>query len=338
MPQENGKNNKEPTLLTDVKPEATGGDHPWHNSNLETLFNGVGINALLGKRQFKEIDKVNGQMEQKTKVGSLFVSNYKNLKKEFNTTTNKFLNYSIMLLAKNNPHKQGTKDTINRTVRIKISDYQRERGLKSYDTTIRQAINDAEILFASSYKWKEKHKKKPLYITYDMRILSAKATIEHGDVFLTFTPETAEYLVYSYIMKLPRYYWKASDVASAILFKIATLKRIKLNKKNQDTENISISIINLLDAIVSIPCYDEVMKSKERHAGRRIIRPLERGLDELQKKGIYNWQYSNKNKEPLKDEQLYGEKSNAEGFIEWKTFKDLYILFTPPVKLMTKND
>ena len=101
--------------------------------------------------------------------------------------------------------------------------------------------------------------------------------------------------------------------ALSILIKLSSLYSMNYWKTNKGL----VSFENLILAASDIPTLETVAKTN-RHYFNRIVEPLEKDLDHLKDLEILkSWEYTNKNRQPLTDEQL---KS-----YDYKTFKDCYI-------------
>lgn len=101
------------------------------------------------------------------------------------------------------------------------------------------------------------------------------------------------------------------------------------NDNNKTGQNTIISVKCLLDAVPTIPRYEDVVGRNYRS---QIVIPFEKALDALQMQGILsNWEYCNAKKRPLTDEQ-------CENAATYSTFIDLYISYDIIVDDATLSD
>jgi hypothetical protein len=311
------------------------------NKHLVTI-NTPATNALHGKRTFKEKNNITNEsvFEYANGQGFLFIKDYekqtdyeKRIKK-LDSSTLKLLNYAISRFTKQNPLRQDI-NKIRKEVRFKVRDYQKLRGLKNYKETRKQLINDVNLLYDISLKGKMKARDGKRYklATFKTRILSSEIEIQNGDVVIVFTPEFAEILIKGgHLMRLPKAYFSAKPIASAICLKLYSHARINQNKKkNKRKSRQIISVTALLEAVGSIPSYQKVINSKDRHVEKRIIEPLEKGLDELSDcKAVLEWEYCNAKGNRLTKEQ-------EEELCKWGNFNKLYIKYELPHQLKEEH-
>jgi hypothetical protein len=166
-------------------------------------------------------------------------------------------------------------------------------------------------------------------------------------------------------MLLPKKYFSMLPVTSEILYKLHTHARTnKYNKKKKEEKGKRprarkifqiINVTTLLEAVGSIPSYEKVINSNDRHVQKRIIEPFEKGLDELlDRKVLVSWEYCNANGHPLTSEQLEDLNKNGNRveikskkdkyYLKWDILKKLYIrgtllirLLRQPQSLLQKN-
>lgn len=149
-----------------------------------------------------------------------------------------------------------------------------------------------------------------------MRIFDAVA-IKNGIITVNFSKGLAMLLIQSYIMQYPAALLKIDEtqgISYYIYKKMAEHYSIDNNRKKR-THNI-LSVKSLLDGCPDIPTYREVQAS-DRAYTRRIYEPFDKALEALS--GTVKFNYCNKNKEPLTDEQ----NDN----LNYDIFKDCYVYF-----------
>jgi hypothetical protein len=306
------------------------------------VFNTSATNALYGKQTFRGKTDITNESVFECAKGQvfLFIKDYEKQTKKFDSTTLKFLIYGIHLFTKQNSLVQDIKQ-IKRQVRFKVRDYQQKRGLKNYKETRKQLINDANLLYDVSLRsdnTKVRDGRKHKSAKIKIRILSSEIEIHNGDVIVSFASEFAENLVEcGHLMCVSEDCLSMKPVVFEIYSKLYTHARINQNKKKKKRKRKSyeIEIINiisikfLLEAINDIPSYEDVIK--DRHVQRRIIEPLEKGLDELlNSEYLLEWKFCNAKGKPLTREQV-------EGLNRWDNFIKIYIKYKLPPEPKKKH-
>ena len=228
----------------------------------------------------------------------------------------------------------------NFPVTFKVSDYKKTRGMKDYKEARRQLRRDVDILYRTSLKYTGKiiDGKKQRKGTVETRILTGKVEIQNGNVIAVVNGDFVEALVKQGLFWtcLPAEYYKEKDVNFAILYKLCV--HVSTNKERDKKRGFSIiSVAALLEAVGSIPSYENVKKSYSRHIEREIITPLEKALTEFQDKNYLKWQFANEKGKPLTTEQSCGlnRKGNLREikgkkdkyYFNWENFKKLYIRY-----------
>lgn len=91
----------------------------------------------------------------------------------------------------------------------------------------------------------------------------------------------------------------------------------EINRGREQAARLGVK--RLLEEVPDIPTYEEVMSST-RDVTRRIIEPVERDLDELQRLGVLkSWEYTNAKGVPLTKKQVES--------MDYETWSQLYITF-----------
>jgi hypothetical protein len=315
-----------------------------------TIFNNSVINALQGKKTLKkensimhqEIYAYGREQEYLLYIDKDNEKEYEGQIKKFGPQTFRFLCYIILLLTKQNSKAQ--MNLFYNEIRFKVRDYQKLRELRSYKSTRAQIINEANLLSRSWLEFKttviDNGKRKKL--SFKIRLIDAVGEIKNGDVIVSLSLKFVSFLIkYGYPMSLPeRCFSLKMDIAFEISWKLYSYTRINQNKRKSDKKPYF--IINtkvLLDAIGSIPQYENVVKSKNRQVGDRIVRPLINGLNELIKQHVlFYWEFCNAKGETLSGEQLEVSffcdplkknliKGSNKYYLKWSNFKCLYIKY-----------
>jgi hypothetical protein len=225
---------------------------------------------------------------------------------------------------------------------FKISDYKKIRGMKDYKEARKQLSRDVDILYRASLKYTGKiiEGQKLKIATLERRILTGKAEIQSGNVIALVNGDFVEALVKLGLFWtwLPADCYKEKPVSFEILHKLGV--HASTNEKRDKKRGFSIiSVTALLEAVGSIPSYEDVKKSYSGHVEREIITPFEKALTELQDKNYFKWQYANAKGKPLTLKQLDGLNRNGnlvkikgqkdKYYLNWENFKKLYIRYTP---------
>ncbi|GHT71579.1 hypothetical protein AGMMS49950_08460 [Endomicrobiia bacterium] len=121
-----------------------------------------------------------------------------------------------------------------------------------------------------------------------MRILSSKAETSRGEISITFTPEMAKYVINSPVMCLPWSYWQGDSRVSELMYKVATMIRIKQNKRNQNRDKIYIKIDDLCKYPVTMPGTE----NNDNYVWRLKINPLQKTCNALKKQDSFDWYYT----------------------------------------------
>ena len=300
---------------------------PLSNSQeARTLFNTPAGTALSGKKTFLSYDAVAKRAKYEIKDGTCWIESISHAKLAKNFPS-KIFHYLSSEFTKINHRGCETPKT---ELSISVRQLQKDFGYKNYDTMKRRLKEGDKIL---STFWLNHKKlvfcgKKKVNLNTQTRILESMSEIKQGVYSVKITETFAKYLVLGYLTKLPKNYFKLLDaIASEIYFKLHS--HVRINKNNNKNRNVNdkhiLSVEDILKNVQSIPCYDEVIKSNDRHAGRRIIKPFEDGLDKLEEKKLIKWEYCNQKGVEMTDTQLNTTKGQV---LKWGVVKDLYIKYS----------
>jgi len=288
---------------------------------------GKGVNAFLStnKKDITE-DFTGNRGEIQTESGvSVIFDNLKELK--LTGHAHKLLRAITMEFTSNVPFRGTTEANIGnfRIVHLSVERYMELCGITDRKEA-RKAIKEAcNALYSASLKWEEERyikepgkRTKKQKITYNMRILSAKAELERGDIIASLTPEIALYLSHSYITFYPTklFLLNTRSNPNSLHFgdKLTLHYSMNMDKPNANI----IGVLTLLKSSPNIPRYEEI--ASKGQIDQRIIEPFERDLDELKAKGVINcWHYCNTNGAELTEDQLKR--------MDYETFSGLNIYF-----------
>jgi hypothetical protein len=149
-------------------------------------------------------------------------------------------------------------------------------------------------------------------------LIAAKDTsFKKGKLSLWFTPGVVKYLL-EYCIPLPHYYQGTKPIVeSQLIYYIQNIQNTKKYHKGskQNPNEFLISTEKLLKA-TNLPSYEEVKNSPTQCPRRQIIKPFEKALNNLQKEGLYSWEYRKK-----WDKQI----SDSQDVKKWDVFRNLYI-------------
>ena len=249
--------------------------------------------------------------------------------------------YCCYLLAKNNEYR-GTGE-INPTVLVNIDEYielcepgrERENDSptkrKARKDKMRRKLNALILLLCYGGLEKvedadEKGKKKGKTLLF---FQGREFDEGKGNTLITFNPSTAELLIRSHVLKVPRAIFKLDERnpnTRPLARKLAFHYGLKRNREIGTADIISVEA--LLNACPGIPSISAV-RAKNEVTGKlrgngsfmdRIRDPLERDLEQLVEAGILEgWNYCGPKKAKLPDEELDP--------LDYETFSRLYITF-----------
>lgn len=203
-------------------------------------------------------------------------------------------------------------------IRITLDKYMELTKVKDKKEA-RKAIKEAcdrlfDIAFIVTVK-QGKEKK-----TYKGRLFQSQMIAYRGGIYemefsndflrycATTTPAAFHHGMYAINGNNYRYAWSIGE-------KLRQHYEINRGKPNANR----LSVRKLLEAVPDIPTYEEIMQTNRR-VGERIITPVERDLDELQRLGVVkSWEYSNTKGIPLTKEQIDN--------MDYGTWSQLYITF-----------
>lgn len=196
-------------------------------------------------------------------------------------------------------------------VRLPLSEYMDMRGISSVNKAREQVNRDLDVLFNASYSWMFDGKKD--YI--DKHLISEKG-IRNGVIIVKFTDFMVDVLGKSPVMSYPMVLLKKSSNRAPNAYplgrKLSEHKNMNIGKPN---ENI-VAVKTLLQVCPTIPSYEVVRTSKDsRHVTKRIIKPFEDALDDLDE--ILTWNYCHSNGQPLSKDELES--------MDWKVFSSSMI-------------
>lgn len=156
--------------------------------------------------------------------------------------------------------------------------------------------------------------------TYKGRLFQSQLTKHHGGIYemefsndflkycATTTPAAFHPGMYLIDGNKYRYAWSIGEKLRWYF---------EINRGREQAARLSVK--SLLEEVPDIPTYEEVMQTNRR-VGERIITPVERDLDELQRLGVLkSWEYTNAKGVPLTKKQVES--------MDYETWSQLYITF-----------
>ena len=200
------------------------------------------------------------------------------------------------------------------SVTITLDKYMELTGTKDKKTA-RAAIKDAcDRLYFLSYVAKVKGK------TYKGRLFSAMVETSYGGKFeMRYTPDFLRYCATTRPAAFHRGMYRINGKQNPYSWGIGEKlwQHYMMNRGKASGERLSVQ--RLLEAVPDIPRYEEVMAGN-RVVNQRIIDPVERDLEELQRLGVLkSWEYSNGKGVALSADQLES--------MDYNTWEKLYISF-----------
>jgi hypothetical protein len=282
-----------PTLLSkDQTNEITITSKPLIEPIIETpedkvyILNSKEVNSIGFEQNFRNIDKIEGSMEISIDggKGSLIISKNNNFNKDplkiFDSCTAKLFRFIIYKLTEQHTRQKKEQENIE-VIKITVSEYQKITNRNDPKNVKKQMEKDLEILFNCRIKfsnvkiYKDKVRTRS---SLDVRIMPAKANLEWGKFTMALMPKLVSHLIdKDQLLEIHKYYWKASDNAADLLYKLSTLKRINLtNKKSKNKKIQIIKTTKLIKDIKGIPTYESIRKPNDGHVRRKIIDPLKK--------------------------------------------------------------
>ena len=297
-------------------------------------FNEPATNALAGEKTFVKFKNVPGSAEYEIGRGGSCAINSISHDKFRKNFPIRYLDILSGEIAERN--NRGC-ENVERSIRVRVKRIQDLFGFKNYNATVRALKQWNEVLYSYSitYSIPLYYKKKKAFLKADTRILSTKTEIKWGVCYVVFTEEFIKYIVCGHLINWPLAYFKLkSSVDAEVYRKLFLNARINERKKKEDGNKIIfiknkekhnlLSVKSILKSVQSIPSHNDVIGEKggDGHVGRRIIKRFERSLTELQRAGLLEWEYYDKNGIVAIDEGVCGQK------LKWDVFKDLHIKYS----------
>lgn len=206
------------------------------------------------------------------------------------------------------------------SVTITLDKYMELTGTKDKKTA-RAAIKDAcDRLYFLSYVAMVKGK------TYKGRLFSAMVETSYGGKFeMRYTPDYLRYCATTRPAAFHRGMYRINGKLNPYSWGIGEKLWQHYMMNRGKASGARLSVQRLLEAVPDIPRYDEVVAT-DRMVNRRIIDPVERDLDELQRLGVLkSWEYSNGKGMALSAEQL-----ESMGYNTWGKLYISFVLDLPP--------
>ncbi len=200
------------------------------------------------------------------------------------------------------------------SVTITLDKYMELTGTKDKKTA-RAAIKDAcDRLYFLSYVAMVKGK------TYKGRLFSAMVETSYGGKFeMRYTPDYLRYCATTRPAAFHRGMYRINGKLNPYSWGIGEKLWQHYMMNRGKASGARLSVKRLLEAVPDIPRYEEVMEGTGA-VNQRIIEPVERDMDELQRLGVLkSWEYSNGKGVALSAEQLES--------MDYNTWGKLYISF-----------
>jgi hypothetical protein len=271
-----------------------------------------------GKARQVEENRIAGTASFYDRLVTIKVNDYQELKAQnknlFSVSTWQLLDALVITYTQNPSVTERTG-----YVFLPIKDYMNMRGITN-ETKARKQINaDIMALWKAEVSWGTDDGN---YL--DKRILQEKGTIKNSIITVMFSDFMQRTLRASNVMPYSRSLLsinsKRSPNAYAVGFKCLSHKNMNGGKKN---ENI-ISVQTLLNECHTLPKYEDVVASNDRHVDVRIIKPFEAALDA--NFNMFSWYYCSTNGAAVPEHELasmdWKTFSSLMVFLEWKNYPD----------------
>lgn len=209
----------------------------------------------------------------------LFIKGYTELTSGIKTSAVKLLDCFIIKLS-----EEGVK---NNEVRLHLREYMNMRDLKD-DKEARNQINeDMKALERIKFEYRERKKGKGGN-WLDINLFGGTKGITNGVIHFKFNPDFVKCIPENQYMYLPKealtFKGNKNPHRYHIIRQIALHKRLNAGRSNEDI----ITVETLINAIPSLPTYEEVMLHKERAVHRHIIEPFEKDMLSMTS---FAWEY-----------------------------------------------
>lgn len=290
------------------------------------ILNGPLLNQLLSVNSAsvtKVVDCITNESRFVMKNGNVYIADWVDgAKVRLQVAT--LLDFLIIKFTKTNDYKNEDQDKLNTLIEFSLDEFILALGYENphCDNTkrhvrknLKKFLKELSKISLEGYEKRGKdHKyfeKMPIIIDYK---------IAYGVVSVKLGISFALYLITSYISEYPLSLLHLDNRSRTcyLLGKKLVLHYSMKSNQRRDTNKI-ISVEKLLQATYSIPAIEKVREGNGSW-GIRIQEPLEKALDKLcDMKILKYWQYSNSNKQILRDDQLAPEK--------FYDFKNQYIVF-----------
>lgn len=252
--------------------------------------------------------------------------------------TKKFYCYLIKKFTEKTPHDISNFDINkkeNREVPFDVEDYLQTTGKEittdSGKNIIRKIKKYVDVLTQARVIFDEINPKTQRIKHYEFLPLSGKGY--EGDImtrrgrkyFIVLNKDAVSYLLDgNYITNIPAALWHTADVDFPSAFSIGYELSIFYSMNRGKTNQGIVSVRSLLERISDIPKPDEL--KDDPHITDRLIKPLDDSLDHLQEIGVLEqWEWANKNKEPITDEQFRQFIDKPKGVLA--AFLELYLIY-----------
>lgn len=262
----------------------------------------------------------------KVKIGNVEIVIGNCQENNLTVNVNKLLNFIFMKLTKKAPYGEKVSDDVireNTKIDIDINEYMDFCELKSKKDTREQIIKSLDVLYWTSLNWEETRyykrngKKIEEVKQYETRILKKIVKNKKGGYIKNniatayLMEEMAGYIIrkgYICPFNLGTFKLSSKTTAYPILMTLQEHYNMNYGKPNQNL----ISVKNLLSRLPQIPKYENI--STTGAIQRRIVLPLEKGLDEIKERNIIKeWVYVNEDGKHYTDEELgYDEEGGLD--------------------------
>ena len=207
----------------------------------------------------------------------------------------------------------------NLIVNLPLAEYMKMRDLKDEKEARKQVKEDLETLSNTTLTFTQEIKGKAKDFV-NLKIIGTHG-IKNGIISAGFDVAFHALILNYQVMPMPLAFLAFNDKRSPNAYPLG--RRIvvhkNINRVNMTGNEDIISVRTLLEACLDIPTKEELSQTT-RHYKDKIIKPFEDGMDELEEKGLFSWEYCHSKGEPLTESELKK--------LKYETFINLFVKIT----------
>lgn len=301
----------------------------------DPMLNAKGTNALASIPTSSRAITAHFTYHPEVNEGELFTADdVKVTVKEFDNSSNLgksilFLYYLLCIYTKEISNKTDISEILDKSKRevfLDVDNFITSFAIPDRRKALERIKQYYETLKHITLDFEELNPKKQTVKKYSLDIFSGKGSEESlikrsKNYFFILNYDLVEYLVErNYITYFPNKAFSIDVMRYPNALSVTNKLSVLYSENYWKTNKGLISLEKLMDSVSDIPSFDEVSKDNRNYFGR-IIEPLEKTLSYLQDKSILaNWEWCNKKKEPLSEDQInkYGYSSLKHCYIKYE--------------------